>query len=90
MSKNKQSPLSYLLVAGGTLLFYMCALPIADAISTLIQTKIGSHVTKIQYVMAQDQEETAEIADRINGSGVVQAIGFDAGSQHIMEDDDDE
>ena len=89
MSKQS-SPLSYLAVAGGTLLFYICALPIADAISTLIQTKIGSHVTKIQYVMAQDQEETAEIADRVNGSGVVQAIGFDAGNPPMMEDDDDE
>lgn len=89
MSKQNKS-INPLLVAGGTLLFYMCALPIADAISTLIQTKIGSYVTKIQYVMAQDQEETAEIADRVNGSGAVQAIGFDAGNVPIMEDDDDE
>ena len=68
----------------------MCVLPIADALSTLIQTKIGSHVTKIQYIMAQDQEETAEIADRVNGSGPVQAIGFDIGNLPTMEEDDDE
>ena len=89
MSKQN-SPLSYLAVAGGTLLFYMCALPIADAISTLIQTKIGSHVTKIQYVMAQDQEETAEIADRVNGSGPIQAIGFETGNHTTMEEDEDD
>ena len=76
MSKNKQNPLSYLLVAGGALLFYMCAIPIADALSTWAQTKISSKISKLQYTMAQDQQETEEIADRINGSGPVQAIGF--------------
>ena len=76
MSKNKQNPLSYLLVAGGALLFYMCALPLADALSTWAQTAIGAKVSKIQYTVAQDQQETEEIADRINGSGPVKAIGF--------------
>ena len=76
MSKNKQNPLSYLAVAGGTLLFYMCVIPIADVLSTWAQNAIGARITKIQYVAAQDQQETEEIADRINGSGPVQAIGF--------------
>ena len=76
MSKNKQNPLSYLLVAGGALLFYMCAIPIADALSTWAQTKISSKISKLQYTMAQDQQETEQIVDRINGSGPVQAIGF--------------
>ena len=76
MSKNKQNPLSYLVVAGGTLLFYMCIIPLADALSTWAQTAIGARVSKIQYTVAQDQQETEEIADRINGSGSVQAIGF--------------
>lgn len=30
--------------------------------------------------MAQDQQETEEISDRINGSGCVQAIGFQVAS----------
>lgn len=75
MSKQNKS-INPLLVAGGTLLFYVCAIPIADAISTWIQTAIGAKVAKIQYVAAQDQQEVEEIADRINGSGPVQAIGF--------------
>ena len=74
--QSKQNPLSYLLVAGGALLFYMCAIPIADALSTWAQTKISSKISKLQYTMVQDQQETEEIADRINGSGPVQAIGF--------------
>lgn len=75
MSKQNKS-INPLLIAGGTLLFYVCAIPIADAISTWIQTAIGAKVAKIQYVAAQDQQEVEEIADRINGSGPVQAIGF--------------
>ena len=75
MSKQN-SPLSYLAVAGGTLLFYMCIIPLADTLSTWAQTAIGAKVSKIQYTVAQDQQETEEIADRINGSGPVQAIGF--------------
>lgn len=75
MSKQNKS-INPLLVAGGTLLFYMCAIPIADAFSTWVQIVIGAKVAKIQYVLAQDQQETEEIADRINGSGPVHAIGF--------------
>lgn len=80
MSKQNKS-INPLLVAGGTLLFYMCAIPIADALSTWVQTAIGAKVAKIQYVLAQDQQETEEIADRINGSGPVHAIGFAAPSE---------
>lgn len=75
MPKQNKS-INPLLVAGGTLLFYMCVIPIADAFSTWVQTAIGAKVAKIQYVLAQDQQETEEIADRINGSGPVHAIGF--------------
>lgn len=85
----KHSPLSYLAVAGGTLLFYVCAIPLADALSTWVQTAIGAKVSKIQYTVAQDQQETEEIADRINGSGPVQAIGFTISSEeedHYEED----
>ena len=80
MSKQNKS-INPLLIAGGTLLFYVCAIPIADAISTWIQTAIGAKVAKIQYVAAQDQQETEEIADRINGSGNVPAIGFTISSE---------
>lgn len=76
MEKEKKSPLSYLAVAGGTLLFYMCALPIADALSNLVQQSISNKIIKMQYTSAQDQQEIEEIADKINGSGVTQAIGF--------------
>lgn len=74
--QSKQNPLSYLVVAGGALLFYMCVIPLADVLSTWAQTAIGAKVSKIQYIVAQDQQETEEIADRINGSGPVHAIGF--------------
>lgn len=78
--KNGINPL---LIAGGTLLFYMAAIPLVDALSTWAQTAIGSKVAKIQYMMAQDQQETEEIADRINGSGCTQAIGFQIDSQEF-------
>ena len=87
MSKQN-SPLSYLAVAGGTLLFYMCTLPIADALSTWAQTKISSKVSKLQYTMAQDQQEVEEIADRINGTAPVQAIGFQTPDKYEVEYED--
>lgn len=83
--QSKQNPLSYLAVAGGTLLFYMCAIPIADALSAWIQTAIGAKVSKLQYTIAQDQEETADIADRVNGTGPVQAIGFAVPNEYEVE-----
>lgn len=46
-----------------------------------MQTAIGARVAKIQYVLAQDQQEVEEIADRVNGSGPVQAIGFQTSSE---------
>lgn len=87
--QNKQNPLSYLAVADGTLLFYMCAIPIADALSTWVQTAIGAKVSKIQYTVAQDQQETEEIADRINGSGPVHAIGFHVEPEYEVEYEED-
>lgn len=87
MSKQN-SPLSYLAVAGGTLLFYMCVIPIADALSTWAQTAIGAKISKIQYTVAQDQQETEEIADRINGSGPIQAIGFQVPNKYEVEYED--
>ena len=88
MSKQN-SPLSYLAVAGGTLLFYMCVIPLADALSTWTQAAISAKVAKIQYVAAQDQQEVEEIADRINGSGPVQAIGFTVPNQYEVEYEED-
>ena len=78
--KNGINPL---LIAGGTLLFYMAAIPLVDTLSTWAQTAITSKIAKIQYMMAQDQQETEEIADRINGSGCTQAIGFQIDSQEF-------
>lgn len=88
MLKQNKS-INPLLVAGGTLLFYMCAIPIADALSTWVQTAIGAKVAKIQYVLAQDQQETEEIADRINGSGPVHAIGFHVEPEYEVEYEED-
>lgn len=85
---NKRDRTHALLIAGGTLLFYMCALPIADALSTWVQTAISAKVTKLQYTIAQDQEETADIADRVNGSGPVQAIGFTVPNEYEVEYED--
>lgn len=84
MFKQNKS-INPLLVAGGTLLFYICTIPIADAFSTWVQTAIGARVAKIQYVLAQDQQEVEEIADRVNGSGPVQAIGFQTSSECEVE-----
>lgn len=85
--QKKSSPLSYLFVAGGTLLFYACAFPIIDALSNLAQQAIANKITKLQYVMAQDQQETEEIADKINGSGPVQTIGFQIASNSCEDDE---
>lgn len=89
MQKNSNKPLSYLAVAGGTLLFYACALPIADALSSWAQQAIANKVAKLQYIMAQDQQETEEIAEKINGAGCVQAIGFQVDSGEEIDEDDD-
>ena len=88
MPKQNKS-INPLLVAGGTLLFYMCVIPIADAFSTWVQTAIGAKVAKIQYVLAQDQQETEEIADRINGSGPVHAIGLHVEPEYEVEYEED-
>lgn len=85
-NKNKDK-LSYLAVAGGTLLFYACVLPVCDSISTWIQQAVANKVTKLQYVMAQDQQEIEEISDKINGSGPVQAIGFHVDYDNNEDDD---
>lgn len=45
--QKKSSPLSYLFVAGGTLLFYACAFPIIDALSNLAQQAIANKITKL-------------------------------------------
>lgn len=72
----KRHDLHSLLIAGGTLLFYMCAIPIVDAFSTWITNIFNAKSSKIQYMLAQDQEEIEEIATRVNGTGAVQAVGF--------------
>lgn len=68
-------------------MFYACAFPIIDALSNLAQQAIANKITKLQYVMAQDQQETEEIADKINGSGPVQAIRFQIASNSCEDDE---
>lgn len=84
----KERKSNALFVAIGTLVFYMAALPIIDAASTFVQTFINSKTVKLQYTLAQDQEEISEIADRVNSNGPVQAIGFqiDSGSCEQYEE----
>ena len=89
--KDKEhSWLKPLLVAGGSLVFYMSVLPLIDSLSSWAQTKVTSKITKIQYMMAQDQQETEEIADRINGSMCTQAIGFEIPSTSFDESELDD
>ena len=70
------------------MLFYMAVIPLVDSLSAWAQTAIASKVSKLQYTMAQDQQETEEIADRINGSGCTSAIGFEIPSESIDEFED--
>lgn len=79
--------LKYLGVAAGTLLFYIAGLPVADAIASYIVSSINVKTSKLQYILAQDQKEMEEIADKINGSGPVCAIGFQVDSQEGEEYD---
>ena len=80
--------LIYLGLAVGTLLFYTCVLPICDSLSAWVQQIIANKIAKLQYIMAQDQQETEEIADRVNGSGPVQAIGYQIYSNEGEEECD--
>lgn len=75
MSQLNQSTPHPLLIAGGTLLFYMCVLPIADALSSLIQTKIASKTTQTQCTIAKNQQHLEEIANS-NQPNSINAIGF--------------
>ena len=86
--QNKQNPLSYLAVAGGTLLFYMCVIPLADAISTLAQAAISAKVSKIQCIVAKNQKETENIAEKINNSDPIQAIGFQIENDEMEYEDE--
>lgn len=83
MSQSNQSNLRPLLIAGGTLLFYMCVLLIADALSGLIQTKIASNTTHTQCTIAKNQQRLEEIAGQSQPDSV-NAIGFH--DQHNMEE----
>lgn len=83
MSQSNQSNLRPLLIAGGTLLFYMCVLPIADALSGLIQTKIASNTTHTQRTIAKNQQRLEEIAGQSQPDSV-NAIGFH--DQHNVEE----
>lgn len=89
MSKPKQNPLSYLAIAGGTLLFYMCVIPLADAISTLAQAAISAKVSKIQYIVAKNQKEVENIAEKINNSDSIQAIGFQIENDEMEYEDEE-
>ena len=89
MNKNRtpnQSPLSYLLVAGGALLFYMAALPIIDSISNLIQNKMNCKSAEVQREVAKIQKEVQDM--QVGEGGQVHAIGFDINSNEMEVEDE--
>lgn len=73
MSKLSKSN-NPLLIAGGTLLFYMCAIPIADSISAWMQTFFNERITKLQCSIAQNQKQADIISNSENKCS--HAIGF--------------
>lgn len=87
---KKDNGLKYLAVAGGSFLFYICVLPVCDALSSWAQQAIANKITKLQYIAAQDQQETEEIADKINGTGPVQAIGFHVDNDELYVEGDED
>ena len=74
LRKNDLKPL---LIAGGTLLFYMCAIPLCDKITEYIASIFNNKITKINYMTAQTTEELEEIANRVNGTQPIKSIGFE-------------
>ena len=84
---NKPSlsnPMSYLLVAGGTLLFYMCAVPVMDSLSTLAQQSLANKIASLQKTQLELQKEMEEIGEEPQ---CAHAIGFQIESE---EDDCDD
>ena len=76
MNRNKQA-LSYLLVAGGTLLFYMAVLPVVDSLSTWLQNEFNLKSTKLQRDATKLQKEIQDIQTQAQEEpSSVHAIGF--------------
>ncbi len=73
---TKNNSLNGVLIAAGALVFYACALPVLDGLSTLARTAIEAKITKLNLNSACDQEEINEIATRVNGGEQTQVIGF--------------
>ncbi len=87
MNKPKfNSPLSYLMVAGGTLLFYMCAIPVADSLSNLMQQAMTNKIVSLQKTQAKLQKELEELGAE---PSCVHAIGFQVDSDEEDYDDED-
>lgn len=89
MNKHRtpdQSPLSYLLVAGGALLFYLAAIPIIDSISTLFQNKMNCKSAEIQREVAKIQKEVQDM--QVGETGQAHAIGFDINSNEMEVEDE--
>lgn len=83
---KKDKDLSYLLVAGGTLLFYMCILPVVDTFSTMVQNKINLKNAKMQKNMVQIQQEIEAISGNVDEeSNQTHAIGFQIDGEEEQE-----
>lgn len=72
----------------GGILFVNYVIPILESMTGLIQTKIAEKIQKLNYTMAQDEEEIKEIQMRLN-SEPCQAIGFEVptmGDEYYYEE----
>ena len=86
MNKPKfNNALSYLMVAGGTLLFYMCALPVADSLSNLMQQSLTNKILGLQKTQVQLQKDIEEIGAEPT---CTHAIDFQVDSEEDEYDED--
>ena len=86
---KKGGPLSYLLTALFALLVYLFALPTLDCFFSYIQAIITRSITQVKHLIAQDEDETKDIMDRVNGDQPLQAIGFVSNDYEVEYDDKD-
>lgn len=78
-TSNKRH-ISYILGILGGILFVNYGMPALESLTGWAQTKIASKIQKLNYTMAQDEEEIKEIQMRLN-SEPCQAIGFEIPSE---------
>lgn len=76
-------------VAGGSILFVSAVMPLIDSVVTWISSAINAHINRMQIDLELDQREAQAAAETIKPTPqMIQAIGFDVGSEPDYEDDD--